>query len=349
MDLTELAGIGPDTAKKYEKKGIVKVEQLLDIPPPKIAEMLNITNDAANTLCTKAAAKVRKKSKVPMLQVASQVVDNQEIITTGSKQLDKVLGGGLKTSATTEVYGEFGSGKTQFSHTMAVRVQLPKEKGGLDGRAVWIDTEGTFKKKRIIKISEALGLDPNEVLDNIIVARAYNSVDQKNILLEIQNMLIDSEEEKKIRLIIVDSAIGLFRQDFSGRAMLSERQKYLDEFLTLNSNMANNHNLATIWTNQVMTDPGVLFGDTTKPVGGTVLAHKSTYRVYFQKLGKLKGAKMVDSPEDAEIEVNFGLSDCGVVDPDVADKEYKEKKAEYKANKEKAVKGKLETEESEEE
>ena len=338
MELTQLPGVGPVEAKKHAKKGIIHVEQLLDIPPPQIADILKITNDAAATLSTKAAAKIRNKKG--MFRTATQVEeDKAEIITTGTKALDKVLDGGLKTGATTEIYGEFGAGKTQFCYTMAVRVQLPPEKGGLNGKCVVIDTEGTFKAKRLRAIAKKLELDEEEVLNNVIIARAFNSVDQKNILLEIQNMILEEkDEERQIKLIIVDSAIGLFRQDYSGRAMLSERQKYLDEFLTINSNMANNHKLAVIWTNQVMVDPGTLFGDPIKPVGGTVLAHKSTFRVYFQKTGKLKTAKMVDSPEDSQVEVNFGLSEGGIVDPDEAEKEYDENRVKVKEEKAQAKK-----------
>ena len=332
MEVTKLPGIGSVSAKQWSKKGINHVEQFLDIPPPFIAEMLGITNDAAGQLATKAMKLCRKTSKKSMFRTAGELAqDNEEQITTGTRALDKVLEGGLKTGATTEVYGEFGSGKTQFCYTMAVRVQLPVERGGLDGKCVVIDTEGTFTSSRLISIAKALDLDPDTVLENVIIARAHNSVDQKNILMEIQNMILDEEKgDKKIKLLIVDSAIGLFRQDFSGRAQLSERQKYLDQFLTLSSNMANNHKLATVWTNQVMTDPGTMFGDPTKPVGGTVLAHKSTYRVYFQKSGAQRIAKMVDSSRSMQTECNFGVGESGLIDSDEAKKQSDAYKAQVK-------------------
>jgi DNA repair protein RadA len=247
--------------------------------------------------------------------------DNVEKITTGTRALDKLFTGGLECEATTEIYGEFGCGKTQFCHTMAVRVQLPKDKGGLDGKAVWIDTEGTFEPKRIRDIATHTLLDEEEVLDNIIVAKAYNSADQYMVLQEVQHLI---EDDPKIKLIVIDSAIGLFRQDYSGRAMLSERQKYLDEFLTMASNMANFHKVAIIWTNQVMINPGIFYGDPVTAVGGTVLAHKSTYRVYFKKSGIFRIAKMIDSPKHAQTEVNFGLSIAGVVDKEVAEELHKE-------------------------
>ena len=225
MDITKLKGIGDGTAKKFEKNGITTVEQLFVIPPPKVAEMLGIDNDSAVELFKKARSVYDDSPVFQSGLEAKDEDDELEKISTGTKALDKLFTGGIETSATTEIYGEFGCGKTQFCHTMAVRVQLPKEKGGLDGKCVWIDSEGTFEPTRIESISKSLKLDEKEALGNIIRAKAYNSADQYLILQELEKLLV---EDDKIKLIVIDSATGLFRQDFSGRAMLSERQKYLD-------------------------------------------------------------------------------------------------------------------------
>ena len=324
MDITKLKGIGDGTAKKFEKNGITTVEQLFVIPPPKVAEMLGIDNDSAVELFKKARSVYDDSPVFQSGLEAKDEDDELEKISTGTKALDKLFTGGIETSATTEIYGEFGCGKTQFCHTMAVRVQLPKEKGGLDGKCVWIDSEGTFEPTRIEAISKSLKLDEKETLENIIRAKAYNSADQYLILQELEKLLV---EDDKIKLIVIDSATGLFRQDFSGRAMLSERQKYLDEFLTMASNMANFHNIAIIWTNQVMINPGVFYGDPVTAIGGTVLAHKSTYRVYFKKSGAYRMGKMVDSPKHGQIEVMFGLSEDGVVDQEIAEELEKKRKA----------------------
>ena len=324
MDITKLKGIGDGTAKKFEKNGITTVEQLFVIPPPKVAEMLGIDNDSAVELFKKARSVYDDSPVFQSGLEAKDEDDELEKISTGTKALDKLFTGGIETSATTEIYGEFGCGKTQFCHTMAVRVQLPKEKGGLDGKCVWIDSEGTFEPTRIEAISKSLKLDEKETLENIIRAKAYNSADQYLILQELEKLLV---EDDKIKLIVIDSATGLFRQDFSGRGMLSERQKYLDEFLTMASNMSNFHNIAIIWTNQVMINPGVFYGDPVTAIGGTVLAHKSTYRVYFKKSGVYRMGKMVDSPKHGQIEVMFGLSEDGVVDQEVAEELEKKRKA----------------------
>lgn len=331
MDIIKLKGVGEATVKKFAKNGITKVEQLLVLPPPKVAEMLGTDNESAIGLFKKARDLL---DDTPIFQSAllSKKEDEEiEKISTGTNALDKLFTGGIECGATTEIYGEFGCGKTQFCHTMAVRVQLPKDQGGLEGKTVWIDSEGTFEPTRIESIAKSLDFDSEKALDGIVHAKAYNSADQYIIINELEKML---SEDNEIKLIVIDSAIGLFRQDFSGRGMLSERQKYLDEFLTLTSNMANYHKVAVIWTNQVMINPGVFYGDPVTAVGGTVLAHKSTYRVYFKKSGAYRMGIMKDSPKHGQIEVMFGLSESGVVDREVAEElEKARKKAKADAKK----------------
>lgn len=379
MDITKLKGVGDVIAKKFEKNGITTVEQLFVIPPPKVAEMLGVDNNTTMELFRKARVVM---NDTPMFQSAieSKKEDTKiEKISTGTNALDKLFTGGLECGATTEIYGEFGCGKTQFCHTMAVRVQLPKDmiclncsmeygerdifvcdeciiatedkfgyrlkevelynRGGLNSKCVWVDSEGTFEPTRIETIAESLDIGGDQALTSIIHAKAFNSADQYIILNELEHLI---ESDKTIKLIVIDSAIGLFRQDYSGRGMLSERQKYLDEFLTLASNMANFHKVAIVWTNQVMINPGVFYGDPVTPVGGTVLAHKSTYRVYFKKSGAYRIAIMKDSPKHGQIEVMFGLSSAGVVDREVAEELEKERKKE-KATTKKAAKAAEET------
>jgi len=342
MEITKLKGVGSETAKKFEKCGITLVEQLFVIPPPQIAEILGIDNNSAHELFKKAREAYQKDDEDAKLFIDGLEADKEdndiEKISTGTHALDKLFTGGIESGATTEIFGEYGCGKTQFCHTQAVRVQLPFTEGGLQGKCVWIDTEGTFEPKRIRSIAANLKLATENTLKNIIIAKAYNSADQYMILKEVEKLIV---EDKSIKLIIVDSAIGLFRQDYMGRGMLSERQKYLDQFLTMCSNMANFHKIAIIWTNQVMINPGIFYGDPVTAVGGTILAHKSTYRVYFKKSGKFRIAKMVDSPKHAETEVMFGLSTSGVVDMDVAKKEADEHKKELAKQKTTAKAGKL--------
>lgn len=84
----------------------------------------------------------------------------------------KILGGGVESKSITEVYGEFRTGKSQLCHTLAVTSQLPKEMGGGNGKAVYIDTEGCFRAENIRRIAARFNMDPDAVLSNIIVGRA---------------------------------------------------------------------------------------------------------------------------------------------------------------------------------
>lgn len=233
-------------------------------------------------------------------------------ITTGSKNLDNLLGGGVETRAITEAYGAFGSGKSQIAHCIAVNVQLPVEKGGANGKIVWIDTEGTFRPERIKQIATARGLDPMKALKNIFVARAFNS-DHQILLVEKIKELIKNGEP--IRLIIVDSITAHFRAEFAGRGMLADRQQRINKHLHDLMRIAESNNLAVYMANQVMANPAIMFGDPTSPIGGHIMGHASTYRVYLRK-GKKNSrvAKMIDSPHLPEGETVFFITTDGLID-----------------------------------
>ena len=202
---------------------------------------------------------------------------------------------------------------------MCVQVQKSKEEGGLEGGVLYMDSENTFRPERIVSIAKANGLDPEKVLDNIIVARAYNSSHQMLILEEASSMI----NENNIKLIISDSAVGLFRSEYLGRGTLAARQQKLNRFVHLLVRLAETYNIASIMTNQVMSSPDQFFGDPTKPIGGNVVAHTSTYRIYFKKSGKKRIARMVDSPHHPEQEVIFALAEEGVADPETDTKKKK--------------------------
>jgi DNA repair protein RadA len=222
------------------------------------------------------------------------------------------MGGGVETQAITESYGAFGSGKTQIGFQLAVSVQLPSDKGGLGGNCLWIDTENTFRPERIIQISKAMGLDPDQTLKNIYVARAFNSEHQMFLVDKATDMI----EQNNIKLIIVDSLTSHFRADFVGRGELASRQQKMNKHLHALQRLADAHNLAIYITNQVMADPAMLFGDPTRPVGGHVLAHQATYRMYLRRgRENTRIARLVDSPGLPEGEAVFKVSEGGIIDP----------------------------------
>jgi len=336
LRLDSLEGVGPVTTRKLSDAGVHNVMDLIVRGPVDISEITGMEKDTAEKIVNKA-----RKHLVEGGLIAKDFISASELyktrqsigkITTGTNCLDTLFDGGIETKALTEVYGEFGCGKTQFAHTMSVMVQKSKEEGGLEGGVLYIDTENTFRPERIIQIAQAHEMDPEKILDNIIVARAYNSAHQTLILEEAGAII----EEHNVKLIVADSAVGLFRAEYLGRGTLSVRQQKLNHFVHLLVRIAETYDCAAIATNQVMASPDVFFGDPTRPIGGNVVAHTSTYRIYFKKSGKKRIARMVDSPHHPEQEVIFALGEAGVIDPEEAEK--KTKKTTKKATTKKATK-----------
>ena len=230
LRLDSLEGVGPVTTRKLSDAGIHNIMDLIVRGPVEIAEVTGMDKETAEKIVNKARQQLIEEG-----QIAKDFVSATEIykrrqdigrITTGTNCLDTLFEGGIETQALTEVYGEFGCGKTQFCHTMCIMVQKSKEEGGLNGGALYIDTEGTFRPERIVSIAKANDMDPEKVLENIIVARAYNSAHQTLILEEAGSVI----KENNIKLIIVDSAVGLFRAEYLGRGTLSVRQQKLNHF-----------------------------------------------------------------------------------------------------------------------
>ena len=340
LRLDSLEGVGPVTTRKLSDAGVHNVMDLIVRGPVEISEITGMEKDTAEKIVNKARQHLVEGGLIAKDFVsASEIYKHRQSIgkiTTGTNCLDTLFDGGIETQALTEVYGEFGCGKTQFAHTLSVMVQKPKAEGGLDGGVLYIDTENTFRPERIVSIAQAHEMDPEKILDRIIVARAYNSAHQTLILEEAGSII----EENNVKLIVVDSAVGLFRAEYLGRGTLSVRQQKLNHFVHLLSRIAETYDCAALATNQVMASPDVFFGDPTRPVGGNVVAHTSTYRIYFKKSGKKRIARMVDSPHHPEEEVIFALGEAGIIDPEETEK--KTKKTAKKATTKKAKESKVE-------
>jgi DNA repair protein RadA len=203
------------------------------------------------------------------------------------------------------------SGKTQLSLQLAVNVQLPREKGGIGGKAIFIDTEQTFRPERVQQIAHAAGLDPKKALENIFMGRAYNS-DHQVLLAE---KAADIIKKENVKLLVIDSLTSAFRSDYTGRGTLANRQQKLNRHLHHLQRLADIYNLAVYVTNQVMSRPDILFGDPTAPIGGHVLGHQATFRVYLRKSkGEKRIAKLIDSPNLPEAETVFAVTAEGIRD-----------------------------------
>ena len=249
--LTDLPGIGPAVSSKLESAGIYDLMSLAVMTPTDLSEAAGVSPAVAR----KAIQAARKMLDLGFMEGTEYAKKRESInyITTGSKNLDNLLGGrGVESRSITEVFGAYGSGKTQIGLTLAINVQFPLDRGGINGKAVYIDTEGTFRPSRIKQIAEKIGANPEKVLKNIFVARAFNSDHQILLVDKITEMIKKGEP---IRIVIVDSLTAHFRAEFSGRGMLADRQQRLNKYLHNLMKLAEQHNLAVYVTNQVMANP----------------------------------------------------------------------------------------------
>ncbi|QHN07655.1 DNA repair and recombination protein RadA [Methanothermobacter sp. THM-2] len=310
VELEDLPNVGAKTAQKLRDAGFGDMMRLATAT----AKELSVKAEIGEGVAEKVIEAARRAEKIDF-ETAFDVMERRKDvgrITTGSKALDELIGGGIETQAITEVFGEFGSGKSQLSHELAVTVQLPEERGGLDAEAVFIDTENTFRPERIEQIANAFELDLEEVLNKIHIARAFNSSHQI-LMAEKVNELI--QEGRNIRLVIVDSLTAHFRAEYVGREALATRQQKLNQHLHTLQNIANTYNAAVFVTNQVQARPDAFFGSPTKAIGGHVLGHAATYRLWLKKgLAGKRIARLVDSPHLPEGECVFKITEAGIVD-----------------------------------
>ncbi len=308
-NLEDLPGVGEATAEKLRKAGYDSLEKIAASSPYELQEVAEIGVETAK----KTIGAARDALEMGY-ETADKILERRKIIgklTTGSKELDNLIGGGVETQAITEAFGKFSSGKSQLGFQLSVNVQLPKEKGGLEGSCLFIDAESTFRPERVKQIAESRGLNGDDILKNIHVARAVNT-DHQMILVDKSDEVV---EKNNIKLIVVDSLTSLFRIDYIGRGALGERQQKLNKHVHALQKLADRYNLAVYVTNQVMDNPAILFGDPTTPIGGHVLAHAAVYRLYFRKGKEEKRiARLVDSPSMPEGEAIFKVTAKGIED-----------------------------------
>jgi DNA repair protein RAD51 len=312
ISILEKNGIAPSDIKKLQESGFHTVQSVAMAKKKKLIEIRGISETKAEKILSEAA----KFVPLGFCSAKGCYKTRQEIVrlTTGSRDLDKILEGGIETGSLTEVFGEFRTGKTQLCHQIAVTCQLPFSQGGGEGRAMYIDTEGTFRPERIVSIAQRFGLNSSDVLDNIAFARAYNTDHQIELIAMAGQMMV----EQKFAVCIVDSSTSLFRTDYVGRGELASRQQLLGQFLKALNNLCDEFGIAVLITNQVVAcvDGGSSFqADPKKPVGGHVLAHASQTRLYFRKgRGINRFCRIFDSPNLPSSECSFSISESGIGD-----------------------------------
>ncbi len=304
--LEDLPGVGPATASKLREIGFRTVEA---VATATIHEM--VSAGIGETTAEKVISSARKSMAITFVRGDELVKIRSNIrhLTTGCTSLDYLLGGGIESQSITEFYGEFGTGKSQICQQLCLTVQLPYEQGGLEGGALYIDTENTFRPERIIQMAPKFNLDPDEALRKIIFAEAYTS-NHQTVLLENADEVI---KENNIRLIVVDSVTSHFRSEYLGREMLAPRQQELNKHLHKLIRLSRAFNTAVAVTNQVMAQPDAFFAKVVKPVGGHIMGHTCHTRVFLRKgRSNLRIAKLVVSPFLPEGETPFRITERGV-------------------------------------
>ena len=321
-DLEELPGVGPATAEKLQDNGFDSYQGIAVASPGELSNTADIGESSAADIIQAA----REAADIGGFESGAQVLERREQIgklTWGVDEVDDLLGGGVETQSITEVYGEFGAGKSQVTHQLAVNVQLPSEHGGLEGSAIFVDSEDTFRPERIDQMvrghddevlqdtMELFGMEEasadNEediealveaVLDNIHVAKAFNSNHQILLAEKAKELASESQDEEfPVRLLCVDSLTAHFRAEYVGRGELAERQQKLNKHLHDLMRVGDLNNTAVVVTNQVAANPDSFFGDPTQPIGGNILGHTSTFRIYLRKSkGNKRIVKLVDAP-----------------------------------------------------
>lgn len=312
LDLKELPGIGDKTAEKLIALGIPDIKALAFAPVGELGEILKNVDNAGDMVVSANMYLMEVGVLDKPFTTAKELYDQEltrERLSTQSKELDKVLGGGLERRSVTEFYGEFGSGKSQVCFTLAVLAAQTKENGGFDSGVLYIDTENTFSPTRLHEIAEKRSYDVDFTLNRIMKIKAGTAP----YLIWYINRLPEIIKNHPVKLIIIDSIIALHRAEFRGRGTLADKQQQLSGLMHQLVKVADLYDVAVVITNQVVASPDP-FSAAIKATGGNVVSHGSTHRVYLRKSGKHTIAKMIDSPRYSPIEGSIDLVPEGITD-----------------------------------
>jgi len=312
-ELMSLKSVGKAIAEKMIECGYTNLQVLPITTSEELSLKIGISKSKAKKIIEEANEKLGYVFKT--VDDIYKERKNIRRLTTGSHKLDELLGGGVETGILTEVYGASRSGKTQLAHQLCVSVQLPVAEGGFyeDSNvpeAIFIDCEGTFRPERIAEMSMSFGLNANEVMTHIQVARAHTSEHQILLSEQIPQIIM----EKNIQLVVIDSVTTFFRSEFT-KSEIVARQDRLNKHLNFLKNMASTYNIIVFLTNQVMANPDAIVGDSTVPVGGHVLSHKVQTRLYLREVReRQRVARLMDSSYLPPGQIAFFITPAGIRD-----------------------------------
>jgi DNA repair protein RadA len=242
-----------------------------------------------------------RESFKTLFSTADTELNRQNIVRfpTGCKRLDNLLDGGIEAGVITQIYGGPGVGKTQFCYPLCV--MLPSHYS-----AIYIDTEGSFRPERIETIAKARGLDSKQILQKILVKKVLDSTQQESYTeaacCEI-NPNTDSNNKKKIKLLIVDSIINHY---IAGRSKLPEKIQRLNKYMHLLLKTAHTSGVAVIVTNHQTQSSVDGIYNTVVPAGGNVMSYNSDYIIHLAgQNNNRRRARLELSPSNPQSDIYF--------------------------------------------
>ncbi|XP_067113616.1 DNA repair protein RAD51 homolog 3 [Osmerus mordax] len=318
----------PSVKVKLLNAGFQSSADLCDLQPFQLSKDAGISQEeAVEVLQAVKCESVQEREAVEKLTALELLQKEQELgnIVTFCSALDMALGGGLPVGKVTEVCGAPGIGKTQLCIQLAVDVQIPVCFGGLGGKAVFIDTEGSFFVQRVVDLAQAavehcalLAEDMEQrealkeftvetVLSNLFVFRCHDYVE---LLAETYLLPDFLARHPEIRLVVIDSIALPFRQDFDD---LSQRTRLLGGLALQAFRMAINHNVAVVLTNQMTTK---IWSGQAKliPALGESWGHAASQRLILRWEGTRRLASLCKSPSQMEATVPYQITAEGFRD-----------------------------------
>jgi len=305
-ELGDLDGVGEATVEKLNAAGYYDLMSIATSSPGQLSDVAGLSEAVARKMIQQARENLNLG-----FESGVQLVERREKVfrvSTGSTELDRVLGGGVESGSITEAFGQMGSGKSQLAHILVVNClqMFPKSK------VVFIDTEGTFRPERIKQLAKARKLDEEDVMKRTIVGIAQNS-DHQMLLAEKAGEMMGAKTED-VKMIIVDSLTANFRVEYLGRGTLANRQQKINKHMHVLSKLATTYNCVAFVTNQMMSSPQA-YGISELPIGGNIVGHNSCTRMWMKRSSKnTRKIKLIDSPHLKDDEVTIGVVEEGFVD-----------------------------------
>jgi DNA repair protein RadB len=229
-------------------------------------------------------------------------IDNPKKLPTNSS-LDEILNGGLEKGIITQIFGPPGSGKTNIAMQLSVEVAKTNRK------VIYIDTEGGISIDRIKQIAKDKF---DEIAKNIIILEPTDFDEQYDDLV-IAETWLKNNKDNDVDLLILDSAVALYRSDGRKSSILN---KNLGMQMKQLSAIARKYNIAVLLTNQIYSS----FGDentepSIKAVGGTTLQYWSKVIIQLEKTSmigqRIATVRRHNSISEGKI-VNFLITEDGI-------------------------------------